>query len=122
MSNVLIVDDSAAQRCALERGLARASLDIQDIKTTTTAAGALELLERESFDVVMCDATLPDCEGIDLLEQVAARSAETACILLTCLEQGELIDDAKLRGVRQSLRRPFDHESLVQVIERARRS
>lgn len=119
MSNVLIVDDSAAQRCALERGLARSSIGIDQIRTTSSAAGALALLEDETFDVVMCGASLHDCEGIDLLESIAANCARTACILLTCLEQGELMESARTRGIQASLRRPFDHERLVDVVESA---
>lgn len=116
MSNVLIVDDSVAQRCALERGLERSSLGIEGIRTTTTAAEALELLDHESFDIVMCGATLPDRNGIDLLEAIASRSEDIACVLLTSLAQGELVDDAKVRGVRATLPRPFDQDSLVDVV------
>ena len=119
MSTVLIVDDSAAQRCALERGLTRSRIGIDEIHTTSSAAGALALLEHESFDLVMCGATLPDSEGLDLLESIAPSCASTACILLTCLEQGELVETARARGIQASLRRPFDHERLVDIVETA---
>ena len=119
VSTVLIVDDSAAQRCALERGLTRSSLRIDGIRTTSTAVGALELLEHETFDLVMCDASLPDREGIDLLEAIASSCENTACILLTCLEQRELVETARARGIKGALRRPFDHEHLVNTVEGA---
>ncbi|HMQ21360.1 MAG TPA: response regulator [Planctomycetota bacterium] len=117
MSSILIIDDSAAQGATLERGIVRCGLGIDAIRRATTAGGARELLAQEDFDIVLCDSSLPDQEGMDLLLEIAATCADTALVLLTCLEQGELLDRAREAGVVTSLRRPFAHGELVDTLK-----
>jgi CheY-like chemotaxis protein len=42
------------------------------VKTAETAAAALELASKDSFDIIVCDIGLPDTSGYDLMKQIRA--------------------------------------------------
>jgi CheY-like chemotaxis protein len=44
------------------------------VRVAGTASAALELAQRETFDVVVSDVGLPDASGYELMEQLRARS------------------------------------------------
>jgi signal transduction histidine kinase/DNA-binding response OmpR family regulator/CHASE3 domain sensor protein len=72
MHRVLIVEDDALQREALSRLLS--SRDVETV-TAGTAAECLERLERETFDCMVLDLSLPDASGYSLLETVSQEGA-----------------------------------------------
>jgi DNA-binding NtrC family response regulator len=76
---VLLVDDDAA----VLRSLA-AALELEvDVVTCSSAERALELLQKEDFDVVCSDYSMPGMNGLELFERVAKLKMPVACLLLT---------------------------------------
>ncbi|MCB9892405.1 MAG: response regulator [Planctomycetes bacterium] len=117
MSSILIIDDAAAQRAALERSVERTCLGFDAIRTARAASEAREILGRESFEIILCASNLPDQDCVEFLTEVAAAYAETALLLLTHLEQGELVERARACGVHGSLRRPYGQAELRDTLE-----
>lgn len=78
--SVLCVDDEPNILSALKR-----ALRAEDCRVLQAGGGAeaLEILERESIDVVLSDMRMPGMDGAALLAQVRNRWPETARILLT---------------------------------------
>jgi signal transduction histidine kinase/CheY-like chemotaxis protein/CHASE3 domain sensor protein len=72
MHRVLIVEDDAVQRDAVER-----LLGAHDVETVTagTAAQCLALLETQTFDCMVLDLSLPDASGYSLLETLSTEDA-----------------------------------------------
>ncbi len=68
MRRVLIVEDDAVQRDAVGRLLA--SRDVQTVGVGT-AAECLEELQRQTFDCMVLDLSLPDASGFSLLETLS---------------------------------------------------
>lgn len=73
-ARVLIVDDDSLVRNSLRRVLDR----IHQVATAATGAEALELLERDPFDVVLCDLIMPAMSGMELYGEVHDRRPEQA--------------------------------------------
>ncbi len=69
--HVLIVDDEEAIRMVL-----RDALDGHQIDEARTGEQALERLLHASYDVVLCDLSMPGISGIDVFEQSVARKPE----------------------------------------------
>jgi DNA-binding NtrC family response regulator len=64
---ILIVDDEASIRRALERIIKR----IQgECSQASSAEEARSVLKNESFELVLCDIRLPGESGIDLIGQI----------------------------------------------------
>ena len=81
------------------------------------AAAALELLARESFDLVLSDAMMPDMNGRDFRRAARAAGAQMPIVILSAAGADELgWDDPG--GPSLWLRKPFKPTTLVRDIER----
>jgi len=76
---ILLVDDDAR---ALE-SLGAALADDLDVSVASSPGRALELFERDSFEVVCSDYQMSGMNGLDLLHAVTRRSPHVGCVLIT---------------------------------------
>ncbi len=69
MGRVLVVEDNAHQRQAIEALLGQGGVSVTSV---ATASDALAALHAATFDCMVVDLTLPDFSGYQLLERMAA--------------------------------------------------
>jgi DNA-binding NtrC family response regulator len=87
---LLIVDDEKPTRDGL-----RAALEDQyDIYLAEDATTALELLEREPFDVLLTDLRMPGEDGFKLITRAKSLPHPPVCILMTAYGSEEVAVDA----------------------------
>jgi CheY-like chemotaxis protein len=85
---------------------------------TTAGSGeeGLRLAQRESFDIILTDLTLPGLSGLDVARRLRQQGNEVPIILVTgweaSLEQSELA----AAGINEVLYKPFRMEQLTDVI------
>src|SRR5205807_6089226 len=79
---------------------------------------ALELIERETFDLVLTDLRLDDLDGLTILNKVGERSPETVTIMLTGYASLESAVKALREGAYDYLFKPCDVEELKAVVAR----
>ena len=91
---LLIVDDEKTQR----EGLRAALEDRYDVYLAEDARSAMELLERDHFDVLLTDFRLPNEDGMKLIARAKSLSQPPICILMTAYGSEELAVDAMKRG------------------------
>jgi two-component system response regulator AtoC len=91
---LLIVDDEKPTR----EGLRAALEDRYDVYLAEDAGAAMELLERESFDVLLTDFRLPHENGMKLIARAKSLSKPPVCILMTAYGSEELAVEAMKRG------------------------
>lgn len=84
---ILLVDDEP-----LERGSLSLMLQQEGYHVTAVEDGlaALDLLEKEQFDIVVTDMRMPRMTGMELLKALKERNIESAVILITAY--GEIKD------------------------------
>src|SRR5258707_12814361 len=92
--SLLIVDDEKTQR----EGLRAALEDRYDVYLAEDAKAAMELLERETFDVLLTDFRLPSEDGLKLIARAKSLPKPPVCILMTAYGSEELAVDAMKRG------------------------
>jgi DNA-binding NtrC family response regulator len=91
---LLIVDDEKPTRDGL-----RAALEERyDVYVADDAKAAMELLERENFDVLLTDFRLPNEDGLKLIARAKSLAKPPICILMTAYGSEELAVDAMKRG------------------------
>jgi DNA-binding NtrC family response regulator len=116
---VLVVDDDAQMRSALER-----LLRLRGLETDSAFDGqdALERLAVASFDVVLCDVNMPRMTGPELLDRVVGSRMACQVILMTGLQDLRNAVGAMRRGAFGLIAKPFasHQEVLVQVLDAAR--
>jgi two-component system, NtrC family, response regulator AtoC len=91
---LLIVDDEKTTR----EGLRAALEDNYDVYVAEDAASAMELLEREHFDVLLTDFRLPQEDGMKLITRAKSLPKPPICILMTAYGSEELAVEAMKRG------------------------
>ena len=91
---LLIVDDEKPTR----DGLRAALEDRYDIYLAEDARAAMELLEREHFDVLLTDFRLPNEDGLKLIARAKSLTRPPICILMTAYGSEELAVEAMKRG------------------------
>jgi two-component system response regulator AtoC len=91
---LLIVDDEKTQR----EGLRSALEDHYDVYLAEDAKTAMELLEKDHFDVLLTDFRLPSEDGMKLIARAKSLSKPPICILMTAYGSEELAVDAMKRG------------------------
>ena len=91
---LLIVDDEKTQR----EGLRAALEDRYDVYLAEDAKAAMELLEREHFDVLLTDFRLPQEDGMKLITRAKSLSRPPVCILMTAYGSEEVAVEAMKRG------------------------
>src|SRR6266436_4797309 len=91
---LLIVDDEKPTR----DGLRAAMEDRYEVYVAEDAASAMELLEREHFDVLLTDFRLPNEDGMKLIARAKSLPRPPVCILMTAYGSEEVAVEAMKRG------------------------
>ena len=91
---LLIVDDEKPTR----EGLRAVLEDRYDVYLAEDTAAAVELLEKEHFDVLLTDLRLPSEDGMKLIARAKSLSKPPVCILMTAYGSEEVAVEAMKRG------------------------
>src|SRR6266436_55981 len=91
---LLIVDDEKPTR----EGLRAALEDRYDVYVAEDAAAAMELLERDNFQVLLTDFRLPHEDGMKLIARAKSLPKPPVCILMTAYGSEELAVEAMKKG------------------------
>jgi CheY-like chemotaxis protein/predicted regulator of Ras-like GTPase activity (Roadblock/LC7/MglB family) len=116
MAKVLVVDDSLSVRKVVERALVGRQIEVV---CAATGSEALERIERDEPDVVVCDVVMPDKDGYEICEFVKRhpRLGRTPVLLMS----GIVNDDVRARAARvQSadvLSKPFAADDLLRRLD-----
>ena len=111
----LVVDDEAHMRRVLEIMLAQLG---HVVDTAPDGRQALEILQRERFDLVLTDLRMPGLDGLGLLEGMSGKGIGTPLIVMTAQGSVASAVQAMRLGACNYLVRPFDVDVLELAIER----
>ena len=114
---VLIVDDERPVRALLIRWLA--AWGYHQVREAASAVEALDAMEAEPADVMVCDIGMPEHDGLWLAEQVAGRWPSTAIVMGTGRDESEVVRSSRKVGAVAYVTKPFDRDLLRQAIDHA---
>ena len=115
--NILFVDDDPLVLQGLQRML-RPMRNEWAMTFIESGAKALQLLEGDSFDVIVSDMRMPAMNGAQLLSEVKNRHPRTVRLILSGHADKELILQC-IGSAHQFLVKPCDPETLRTAIARA---
>lgn len=116
MSQVLIIDDEPTICWTFEQALTDAG---HRVRSCACAEAALEELHTFQPDVVLLDVRLPGMSGLEALEHLRTRIADTPVILMTAFGSLDVAVDAIDRGAFDYLPKPFDLDAACDIVARA---
>ncbi len=116
MPKVLVVDDSLTTRRVVEW-----ALETRGIQVVSAATGseAIERLEREAPDLVICDVIMPDTDGYQICEYIKKhpKLGTIPVLLISGMVGGAVLERAATVGSDGLIRKPFGIEELVRKVE-----
>ncbi|MEP7013965.1 MAG: sigma-54 dependent transcriptional regulator [Verrucomicrobiota bacterium] len=115
---ILIVDDEKHTRDGLRRLLE----GDYDIYVAADIAGAIDVLERESIDLLLTDLRLGSEDGMALIERVLKMPHPPICIMMTAYGTVDLAVEAMKRGAYDFVTKPLNLDKVEMLIGRALQS
>jgi DNA-binding NtrC family response regulator len=113
---VLVVDDESIVRRSCERVL---SPEGYDVVTISRGDDAVDLLEKEDFDIVLTDLKMPYMDGLDLLNIIKNRWPSIEVIVITGYSTPTTAIEAKNLGAYEFIEKPFNPEEILSAVNRA---
>jgi len=116
MHNILIVDDEAAIRESLQ-----GVLEDENYRATAVESGerCLELLQKDSFDVVLLDIWLPGIDGLKTLQQIRELDNSPEVIIISGHGTIETAVRATKLGAFDFLEKPLSLERTLILLKNA---
>jgi DNA-binding NtrC family response regulator len=114
-ARILLVDDEPNQLVTIERILGRAGYLVT---TARNGREALEKMNDEAFDLVVCDLNMPVMNGMALLHETETLATHPPVIVLTGYGTVQSAVEAMKHGAADYLIKPCDPDELKMVIAR----
>ncbi len=116
MIRVLIVDDEIQLAQAFKKQLSKEGMDVT---TVASGAEALNVINKEDFDVAVLDIKLTDIDGIDLLSKLRQIEPTMEVIMLTGYASVDTAIRSMKLGAYDYLTKPCKISELSSVISKA---
>ena len=116
MAKVLVVDDSLSVRKVVERALLARQMEVV---CAATGNEAIECIERDEPDVVVCDVVMPDKDGYEICEFVKRhpRLRRTPVLLMSGIVNDEVRERAARVKSADVLSKPFAADDLMRKLD-----
>lgn len=111
----MIIDDEEKLRSLLSRII---KLEGFAVTEAGTIKAGTKLLDKESFDVVLCDVKLPDGNGVDFVKEIKPKYPSLEIILLTAY--GNIADgvQAMRNGAFDYITKGDDNDKIIPLLHR----
>ena len=109
---ILVIDDEAGPRDALKVILR----PFFHVESAENAQRALQLLKEHRVDLVTLDQKLPDCQGLDLLQDIKRIYRDIEVIIITGYGSLKSAMDGIRHGAAGYLLKPFNVTELITLI------
>lgn len=113
---IMVIDDENIVGKRLKPALEKSG---DTVETFEDPRKALERFNEQNFDIVVTDIRMDEIDGLEVLEQVLARSSTTKVIIITGYVTVEVAREALAKGAFDFIAKPFKPKDLRAIIERA---
>jgi DNA-binding NtrC family response regulator len=113
---ILIADDDRNLAHVLANGLSEEGFQVDKAESGTKA---MDLLEKDEYDVLLLDLAMPGIGGIDVLRRIKTLELTTEVVILTGNATVPTAVEAMKLGAYDYLTKPFKMAELKVVIQRA---
>ena len=116
MKTVLLVDDEAVIREGCRRAFQKAGYRVL---TAANGREALDLLEAEPVDAILCDLKMPVMGAIQVMREAIQQHSHVPVIIIT--GQGTVANAVECirKGAYDFITKPFRIDHLITVVQRA---
>jgi DNA-binding LytR/AlgR family response regulator len=111
---VLIVDDEPLARSALEQALSGRN-DIEALDSAKDGIQALDMLQKEKYDVLLLDIRMPELSGVDLAARLNKRTQPIPSIIFVTAHDQHAVAAFENHAVDYVLK-PFSNDRIHEAL------
>ena len=112
--SILVVDDEINLCRILGAKLAKSGFSVVAVHD---GQQAIDRVRETSFDIVLLDLILPKVDGLSALAEIRNLDNDLPVIVMTACESSETMERARRHGVSAYVNKPFDLDSLVELVQ-----
>lgn len=113
---ILIVDDERAIRNSLSEIMADEGYSVD---TAENGRAAVEMAEKEHYDVVFCDIKMPEMDGIEVLEKLKEDGVDSEMIMISGHGDISTAVDCIKKGAFDFIQKPLDLNRILITVKNA---
>ena len=117
--NLLIVDDEILAIQGLVDDMDWKKLDFDEVFTANSYAQAVNIMNKQEIDVLLCDIEMPLRSGVELVRWAKERNPELECIFLTCHAEFSFAKQAIQMGCLDYILKPAETEEVEECLRKA---
>ena len=112
---LLYVDDEESLRSLVQSHL---SLEGFEVETAASGRQAVDILQKQKFDLILLDLRMPEGDGFEVLRFLNARANTVPVIVLTGVDDVSIAGECAKLGVADYLTKPYNFHELIDSVER----
>ena len=113
---ILIVDDERAIRNSLKEILGDEGYDVD---TAENGATALEMVDKEKYNVIFCDIKMPEMDGTEVLDKLIADGVDSAIVMISGHGDIDTAVECIKKGAFDFIQKPLDLNRILITIKNA---
>ncbi len=113
---ILIVDDALFMRAMLRKALEPLGYEIQEAENGRLA---VEQCRAWKPDLITLDIVMPEMDGLEALAIIRKESPATRVVMVTAVDQRNLMRQAMDLGISDFIVKPFDENRVISAVDRA---
>ncbi len=116
MDSILVVDDELSMREFLQIMLKKENYAVD---TAASGEEALEKIEINPYDLILCDIMMPRINGMEVLRRARQLNPEIMVIMITAFASTETAVEAMKLGAYDYITKPFQVDEIKLIIKNA---
>ncbi|WP_233189436.1 sigma-54-dependent transcriptional regulator [Geothermobacter hydrogeniphilus] len=114
--HILVIDDEPGMRSMLRMVLERTGYQVSDAET---GPEGLELLERKSFSLILCDIRMPEMDGMAFLKELQRRRVAATVIMMSAYGSLDTAVECLKQGAYDYISKPFKPDEIILTLRKA---
>lgn len=114
---ILLVDDE--EEFLFSARFTLNSRGYDNVEACKDSRGAMKLIEKENFSVIILDMMMPHVTGMELLEYISTNKPDIPVIMLTAVNEVDTAVECMKKGAFDYILKPVDDERFVMSIRHA---
>lgn len=115
MTKILVIDDEKPIRNALRDILEYEKYNVEE---AADGKSGLELIQKEKYDVILCDIKMPQMDGLEVLDK-AMQVTDTPIVMISGHGTIDIAVDAIKKGAYDYIAKPLDLNRLLITLRNA---
>lgn len=110
---ILIVEDNLINQLVTKKIIEKNNYTC---KVVDDGFAALEILEKEEFDLILMDINMPLMNGFETSKRIRLKDTKIPIVALTAFDKDEITDEAISSGINDIIIKPFEPVRLFKIM------